>query len=144
MKKFIVLGCLLLSAFTSGCVGPQIRANLEPGQYLKDLGKTYVAHFEPDKRNLNEIIAQEITLMGYKATTGERADMPADTQTLVTYEDHWMWDMSMYLLRINISFVDAKTDKTIISGETIRPSLIRREPPVMIRETLQEMLSKKS
>lgn len=143
MKKFMMLGCLLLSVFVTGCASTRLNSKLGPGQTFDNLGKTYVAHFTPDKRNLHEIIASDLTSMGNPATAGEREAMPADTQTLVTYKDKWMWDMSNYMLQLNIEFRDPKTDKVIVSGESFRTSLVRKDPPFMIHETLEKILEKK-
>lgn len=143
MKKMMSLGIVMLSFFISGCA-TSLKANLEQGKSFSQLGETYVAHFEPDKRRLDQIIATELTALGYPAKSGERQDMPATTETLVTYMDNWYWDMSNYMLRINIKFRDARTEEIIVSGESYRTSLARKDPEFMIRETLEKILSKKT
>ena len=142
MKKIILFSLLILAPFMSGCM-TSLKVNLEPGKTFSDLGKTYVAHFDPDKRNLHQIIANELKAMGAFAAAGERAEMPSDADTLVTYVDNWYWDMGNYMIKINIKFFNAKTEDLIVSGESYRTSLARKEPEFMIRETLEKIMSKK-
>ena len=143
MKKLMPVGFLILSFFVSGCA-TSLKANLESGKSFSKLGETYVAHFEPDKRRLDQMIADQLTALGYPAKAGERQDMPASTETLVTYVDNWYWDMSNYMIKINIKFRDAHTEEVIVSGESYRTSLARKDPEFMIKETLEKILSKKT
>ncbi len=143
MKKLGIVSCLLLSVFASGCA-TSLKADVSPGMTFNDPGKMYVARFEPDKRKLNELIADQLNEFGYTATAGEIQDMPKDTDTLVTYTDHWFWDMGNYLLRLNVKFRDAKTEEIIVTGESYRTSLARKSPEYVIKETLEKILSKKA
>lgn len=140
MKIGLVLG---LAACLSGCMA-SLKAKVEPGQTFDDLGKVYVAHFEPDKRNLHQMIASELSGLGYPAASGELNDMPAGTDTLVTYVDNWMWDITNYMIRITIKFKDATTKEVIVSGESYRTSAVRKDPEYMIRETLKKILEEKN
>lgn len=128
MKKIISFaGCLALVFFLSGCMAT-LKAKVEPGQTFDDLGQVYVAHFAPDKRNLHQTIASELTALGYPAQSGELESMPASTDTLVTYMDNWMWDVTNYMIKINIQFKDATTRQLIVSGESQRSSMARKAP----------------
>jgi len=138
--KFIFLALIISLA---GCAS-SLKSNLVPGAAFNELGKIYVVRFQPDKRHLNTIIADRLTLMGYPATAGEKSEMPDNIDTLVTYKDNWQWDITNYMIRINIQFRDGKTKTLIISGESYRTSLIRESPENMIQETLIEIFKKKA
>lgn len=142
MKRIVVVLSILLSLSLSAC-STNLTASLAPGATFGALGKTYVVRLEQDTRNLNHIIADQLSLMGYPAVAGERLDMPDDIDTLVTYQDNWQWDMSNYMIRIQIQFRDGRTRALIVSGESYRTSMARRSPDVMIRETLEEMMRKR-
>ncbi len=143
MKTLRPLFCFVTAFFISGCA-TNLKSNLEPGMAFDNLGEVYVARFDPDQRNLNQVIANELTSMGYSATAGELNNMPSNTDTLVTYVDNWMWDMRNYMIKINIKFNKPKTRQPIVSGESYRTSLASKSPEFMIRETLKKILEKKS
>jgi hypothetical protein len=142
MKKFFIFIYLTISLLLFGCV-TNLTSNLAPDANFNELGKTFVVHFEPDKRNLNTIIADQLSLMGYPAIAGEKDEIPKDVDTLVTYLDNWRWDITNYMLKINIQFRDGKTRELIVSGESYRTSLARKSPEEMIKETLVEILKNK-
>lgn len=143
MRKISILVFLLIATLISGCA-TSLNSTLAPGASFDDLGKTFVVRFEPDKRQLNSIIADQLTLMGQPAIAGEREEIPRDIDTLVTYQDNWRWDVTNYMLRINIQFRDGKNKALIVTGESYRTSLVRRSPEEMIKETLEEMLKNRS
>jgi len=141
MKTKILLVLILGLTFVfGGCSVKRLNAIAVEGATLNKSGKFYVVRFDPDKRNLNQIIADQMTSMGYNAVAGEKSDMPDDIDTVVTYIDHWQWDITNYMIEIDIQFRDAKDNALIVSGESYRTSLDRAAPSVMIRETLEEML----
>lgn len=139
MKKIMLLASVLLALMISGC-STKLSSDIVPGAALNAKGKFYVVHFEPDKRNLNVTIADQLKLMGYDAVAGENNSMPGDVQTIVTYVDHWQWDITNYMIEINIQFRDANDNSLIMSGRSYRTSLARKSADEMIRETLEEML----
>jgi hypothetical protein len=143
MNRFIVITCLSILPLLPGCA-TNLTSNLVPGASLDELGKIFVVRFEPDKRQLNSIIADKLALMGHPAVAGEADEVPNDIDTLVTYRDNWHWDITMYMIRINIQFRNRKTKELIASGESYRTSLARKNPEEMIYETLVEILKRKS
>jgi hypothetical protein len=139
MKKVLAVFFLFLALLMTGCAS-KVSSTAVPGASLKEKGTFYVVRFEPDKRNLNMIIANQLTSMGFNAAAGEKSDIPEDVDTVVTYVDQWQWDMSNYMIKIDIQFRDAKDGALIMSGNSFRTSLVRRTPETMIKETLEEML----
>ena len=81
--------------------------------------------------------------MGYPASAGEKDEIPEDVDTLITYRDNWRWDITNYMIKINIQFKDGKSRELIVSGESYRTSLARKSPEEMIKETLTEILKNK-
>ncbi len=110
------------------------------GQSLDNMGKIYVQHFSPDKRNLNYIIADKLTLLGYPATPLNNDSIPEDADIVITYVDNWQWDMTNYLIKIKIDFRKAQNKQLLVSGESFRTSLVRKEPSFMIQEALEQIL----
>jgi hypothetical protein len=137
IKYLLVLGTLFAMA---GC-STRLTATMAPGKTLNsDLGNIYVEHFSPDKRNLNYIIADKLTLLGYPATPLNSNDTPDKANMIITYIDNWQWDITNYLIKIKINFRDAESKQLVITGESFRTSLARKPPEFMIQEALEKML----
>ncbi len=134
--KFVLL--LSVIATMTGCA-TRLEATVAPGQSLTELGNVYVQHFSPDKRNLNYIIADKLTLLGYPATPLDGTEVPNDANIVITYVDNWQWDITNYLIKIKIDFRKAENKQLLITGESFRTSLARKDPDFMIQEALEKI-----
>lgn len=137
MKNIILYGgILILTFFSTGCSVNRATADLTPGIELSKDSAYFVVKPATDNRATNEIIARQLSGLGYPATTGPESDIPEGTDTLVTYIDRWQWDITMYMLELTIMMADAKTDFTLASGNSFHTSLTRKSPEEMVAEVL--------
>ena len=142
MKTFRVSLALILVAIgfaSSGCVSTSLTANKTAGADLSGLKTFYVEKLPADERNVHQVIADQLTQMGYSASAGTDSTPPAGTDAIVTYQDKWMWDFSMYMIELNIQFRDPKTRFTLVNGKSFRTSLARKSPQGMAAEVLAEI-----
>ena len=142
MGKKIQFAMLLLWAFIlSGCASQQLKANIPDGVKPSNYNSFYVIHQPNDNRRLDKTISEELKGLGYNATYGEERDIPNKIDAIVRYEDRWQWDITNYLISLTITM--RQSDETLIAtGKSFRTSLVRKEPPEMIREILNEIFSK--
>jgi len=140
-KKYLLLTLLTLQLSLSACA-TKLTANVNESQDMDDLGQIFVAHFEPDGRDIHKIIAEEFNALGYNATYGETEEKPKNADTVVTYADRWMWDMTMYMLAIDITLFDVNKGLPIADVHNMRTSLVRKTPRGMVRGALYELLGK--
>jgi hypothetical protein len=96
----------------------------------------YVERFGPDNRGLEKTIADKLSLRGYTVNVGEEGLAPPETTVLVTYVDKWMWDITMYMIELTVTFRDPETRAAIGSGNSYHTSLTRLSPDEMIDEVL--------
>lgn len=137
MRKILLVLCA--TVLLVGCAS--VTAFRVQGARLENSETMYVVHFMPDNRHFERVIADDLRARGYNALSyGEKEDIPADVDILVTYVDHWHWDIVNYMLDIEIEFRQAKDGKKIASGKSYRPSLQRMSPKTMIKETLDKIL----
>ncbi len=135
-----------------GCLGHQ-KGSVVPGTQISTAvgesapadapvfavrGNYYVEQLPQDGRGINERIVDCLRERGLKAATGEAGQAPENTDVVVTYQDRWMWDMTMYMIRLNIQMKTPGGD-LLASGESYRTSAIRKPPTYMINETLNEI-----
>jgi hypothetical protein len=135
----LALVLLILAGSISGCATAQLKSTTAPGADLKSVKKLYVVHLPQDGREIDRLIADRLNLMGREATHGERSAAPTDADAIVTYQDKWMWDITMYLIELNVQLRHPTTDIAMASGHSLRTSLVRKSPPEMIEEVLTDM-----
>ena len=119
-----------------------LKASVEEGADLSAGRTYYVAHQEKDERAINEMIAKRLGATGRQATTGELADIPSGTQVLVTYEDRWAWDITMYMRSLQVVFRDPHTEAIMATGTSKRDSLTRKGVESVVDEVVNEIFSK--
>lgn len=121
----------------SGCVNIAT-SQVEPGANLTSLKTMYVKQVPADKRGVNELIADKLRTKGVKVKTG--VDEPTDTyDALVTYADKWMWDITMYMIELNIVIRDPKDQMPMASGRSKHGSLTRLSPQEMVDEVVDNI-----
>lgn len=113
-----------------------------PGADLSSIKTIYVQKLAADQRGIDLLFVKQLNEWGFKATSGA-AEKPAEpVDALLTYQDRWAWDITMYMLRLNVQIRDAQTGSIIASAESMRPSLERLSPPEMVKEVLQAALKR--
>jgi hypothetical protein len=80
--------------------------------------------------------------MGYESTCGpaQKDENPPDI--VMTYEDRWMWDITMYLLNLRIKIYDGRTGKLLAVGESYQTSLVRKSTEETVQIVLRDIFSK--
>lgn len=137
----LVLTILLMFSLT-GCAISDSNAKLVPSSELNKKETFYVVLSKTDKRDIANTIAEVLTTKGYLATSGNLNNIPSNVDVIVTYEDRWMWDITNYLIKLNMQFRNADNMYPYLAGETIRTSLIRKDVKGMVEETINTMLNK--
>lgn len=133
-----LFACLMM--FT-GCATTS--STLVPGTDLSTVKKIHVVKLAKDERGVNQHFADQLALLGYQVTTGEASAVPSDADAVLTYQDKWMWDITMYMVELNAQLRRPKTEMMMANARSFRPSLQRKSPPEMVREVLATMLPKK-
>lgn len=102
----------------------------------------YVVHLPVDERRVDNMIVNELRSRGLNAIGVEPGQAPEDADVVITYQDKWMWDMSMYMMELRIQFRDSENGGVLVSGQSTRSSLVRKSPEDMIDEVLNKIFAK--
>ncbi len=140
-RRLIALLLLASALLFGGCAS--MSSNIAPGADLSKIKKIYVVHLAPDERAINRVIADQLNLMGYQATTGEANAVPTDIDATLTYQDKWMWDITMYMIELNVQLREPKTEIALATAKSYRPSLQRKSPAGMAEEVLSQLFKNK-
>jgi hypothetical protein len=140
-KQLIVLLGLAIGLFFSGCAS--MSSHKAPDADLTRLKSFYVVQLPADERGIEKVISNQLTAMGFTSTSGKQADTPKDVDAVVTYQDRWTWDITMYMMELNIQLRAPQTQMVLASGKSFRPSLQRRSPEEMAKEILTSIFAQK-
>jgi len=138
--QYKVLAVILSFLLLGGCAN-RATSKITPGTDLDALNKFYVVKFIPDGRGINKLISGRLNEMGHPATTGPESMVPEDIDVIVTYKDKWMWDITMYMIELTITFREPDTDYPLAEGNSYHTSLTRKSPEEMVDEILTNIFS---
>ena len=142
MKQISALALVLfVLLLTTGCAS-SLQAKKMPGTDLSKLKTFYVQKLAADGRGIEQVIANQLTYMGFTAANGAGETPSSPVDAIVTYQDKWMWDITMYMLQLSIQLRDPQTRMVLAIGDSMRTSLIRKSPEGMVDEVLTEIFKK--
>lgn len=142
MKRVIrVIQVGLLLAMISGCANTSLTSDVDPSADLSTLQSFYVAKLPSDERGIEKMIEDELNAIGKHAFSGEDPKPPSPVDAVVTYEDKWMWDITMYMLELEIDLRDPDTNYEFATGRSYRTSLARKSPEEMVKEVLSKIFA---
>lgn len=125
---------LLAAATLSSCGFSQQTHFVRTDRPVGDRESFFVVIHPGDSWHIGRMIGDRLRRDGFEVAEGETP--PAEAQVLVTYEDRWVWDITMYMLSLKVEFRDAATNQLLASSQSFRTSLRRRTPPTIVDEVL--------
>jgi hypothetical protein len=142
LKRFLPLFAMLCAvALTTGCAVNRATANLTPGADLGKAKTVYVVNQPKDKAGVDVLIASNLQKRGYTVTRGPELNTGYQADIAVTYVDKWMWDITMYMIELTVTFRDAKTGFPMAVGNSMHTSLTRKSPPEMVDEVMNNVFN---
>ena len=111
MKNLLKLAALLGLVVTlmTGCAVNRATANVDPSTDLSSIKTMYVKKIPEDGRGINMLIADKLRSKGITVTTGTEPPV-SNVEAVVTYIDKWMWDITMYMIQLDVQIRNPKTD----------------------------------
>jgi hypothetical protein len=141
IRREWILFTLMLSLAPAGCSNTAT-ATLSPGVDLSVVRTYYVVHQPKDTHNLHFLIRDRIIKEGFAATAGPELEKSAyKANAIVTYVDRWMWDITLYLLELMVTFRDPANDFPLAVGNSYHTSLTRLSPAEMVEEVMTNIFN---
>ncbi|MCM1512808.1 MAG: hypothetical protein NC112_06840 [Oxalobacter formigenes] len=141
-RKIIVLILCLSALFLSGCAVNRATGSVEPGVDLKTIKSIYVKKNHDDNREVNEIFVRKLGSMGIWVKTGE--DIPMDVDAVLTYRDKWIWDITMYMLELDVVIRETESNLPMARANSYHTSVTRYSPEEMVDEVINNMFRRKA
>lgn len=127
---------------SSGCAVNRATATADSGADVLAAKTFYVVKLPADQRNVQELIRNGLARRGYSARVGFDQTPPPGVDVVVTYADRWMWDITMYMLELTITFRNPANGFPMANGNSFHTSLTRLPPEEMVDEVLNNIFAK--
>jgi len=134
--------CVVVLAALQGCATSRESASVSPDIDLSRLKTFHVVRFAPDGRGIDRVIAAELRKLGFQASTGADDAAPKKVDAIVTYQDKWQWDLTMYMIELSVFVREPGTDDLLAVGKSFHTSLNRKTPEEMAAEVLANIFNK--
>ena len=135
--KLLAMTGMLLVALT-GCAVNKESATVDPTARLDTLKTFHVKRLKADGRGIDQLIANNLRSRGFSVTTDDQGTPPL-VDAVVTYEDRWMWDITMYMIELTVVLRDPPSDFGLATGNSLHTSLTRKSPTAMVDEVLSNI-----
>jgi hypothetical protein len=136
-KKFpLLVLTLLLAACSSLSVQRQAGAN------LTHFKKIYVEHRLADGRGVDQLITQELSRLGYDASSGPLTMTPPDTEAVLTYVDEWNWDFTLYMIDLGVQVRDARSGQILATVHCDHPAMFGKSPAGMVKAVIDPLFER--
>ncbi len=136
-----LLSSLLLLLVSTSCVSQLESTAAEGADLGRDLTYYVVSQPEDDKQ-LNEELCSQLKDLERNASTGVWEKIPQGTDVVVQYQAQWVWDITMYLHSMSVTFIEVQTELELAKGTSTATSMIRENPKWHINTLLTDILAK--
>jgi hypothetical protein len=135
MKKCspVLVLTLLLAACSTLSVQKQTDEN------LAHFKKIYVEHRLADGRGVDQLITQELSRLGYDASSGPLTMTPEDTEAIVTYVDEWNWDFTLYMINLEVQVRNAHSGQVLATIHCDHPAMFGKSPAGMVKAAIDPL-----
>lgn len=135
--KIRLWGVAFTMLLATGCA--TVESAKAPDADIQKLKSFYVVRLPEDERGIEKLVAARLSQMGYSANSGDAPTPAEPVDAIVTYQDRWMWDITMYMIKLSVQIHDPVSGAVIARAEAVRPSLERKSPEGMVEVVLGEL-----
>jgi len=138
MLRLLLLLCA--AALFAGC--SSLSSHQNPTVDFSKFQRYYIERRLTDNHNLDQKIVADLQRRGLEASCGHLTMKPEKIDVIVVYDDRWTWDFKSYLIELNISFREARSNKLIATATYRNPGPRAKDPELMIAKILDSFLGK--
>lgn len=130
LQALALLACGCASVSTA----PVSRAKLQKIQFIR------IEPLPNDQHGMDKLIAADLKSRGFDVEIGTSQAGGRRPDAILCYQDKWMWDLSMYLLCLDVQLRSAKTRVIVAQGQSFQPSLERKPPEFVVHRLLDDVI----
>jgi hypothetical protein len=138
LGRILIQAAVLHLVLLAGCISTQ-HADIDPNADLSALKSFLVVRQPNDDKGIEKLITAELHRHGKTAATAETLPSKIEHDAIVTYVDSWMWDLTMYLMKLEVEIRDPETQYIMAVGAVSHSSFARESPEEMARDVIEEI-----
>jgi len=135
IKLFFTIGIMLLLV---GCASTTSMV-VDPGSRVPQYDSAYVVKHGGNSSDMDDALTTALLKQHLNVKSGNKAPVSSMQQYIVTYSDHWYWDLVMYLKAVSISIKNG-TNHNIIAQGSWENSFLHSYPDV--NEVMENLVHK--
>jgi hypothetical protein len=139
MKKLPWLLCLL--PLLSACT--HLETRVAPAARISSYHNVFVEHELSDGRSIDLFITRKLQSMGFTAAAGPLTMKPTEAELVVSYQEHWTFDLTTYIIEIDMQVHDARTGRELAIGRYFHPSITREYTSDVVDPLVEEIFGSK-
>lgn len=135
MKNLLWL--LLLVPLVSGC--SHLDTRLAPAANLAGYHNIFVEHELSDGRSVDLFIQRKLQSMGFVVAYGPLTMKPPEAELVVSYQEHWTFDFTTYIIEIDMQVHDARTGRELAVGHYFHPTITKEYTSEVVDPLLDQL-----
>lgn len=142
LVRAFAASCLAVGlAAMTGCAVNRADAHMMADADLSKVKTLYVVHNEADKHDIDKDLKTAFEKRGFVVTNGPAQPAPYAQDAVVTYIDKWMWDITMYLLELQVTVRNPSNSFPLATADSLHSSLARKSPAEMADEVAANIVA---
>lgn len=136
VRSVAIIAVLLLF---SGCANRSV-VDRHPSFSLETIKTLHIKNSDGGGDELIPVMVRKLNELGYTdVTSGD--EIPATADAVLTYQDKWMWDITMYMMELTITMRDKDSWTALATGNSMHGSLTRKSEEEMVDEVLRNIFT---
>ena len=134
----LILSTFLVAILSTSCAVDRATAYAEPTFHWSTIKSIHIVKYEDESGGTRERIAQKLKAYGFKVTIDPDPNPGADA--LLLYQDEWRWDFTWFLLQLDVTIRDPKTNFPYASANALHGSTSRKTDQEMVDEVIDNLM----
>ncbi|HEY4301741.1 MAG TPA: hypothetical protein VGM73_12770 [Candidatus Didemnitutus sp.] len=139
MRLRVFIAVILVAL--AGCAAVNVSSDVT--RDVRGYHHIFVRTASNDSDHLDQTITQQLQRLGYDASFGQRTMAPDNTELYIEYQGQWDWDFRTYLIRLNLTVHDARSDVKLASSGIFHPGYSSKSPEELVRLALKPIFAPK-
>ncbi|HEV2695148.1 MAG TPA: hypothetical protein VG347_19800 [Verrucomicrobiae bacterium] len=127
MRQLFLLAGLALAMGVNGCSTVTSAQHFGDAK-LDSYKSAYVVIAPSGNPNIAGYIVTGLAHHNLKVNSGALKDKPAEVGFYVTYQEHWNWDLAVYLDTLDVQFMDNTNNQLIANGSFRNNKFFETQP----------------
>jgi hypothetical protein len=136
------LAWLLLLPILSAC--SHLETRVAPAAKLAGYHNVFVEHELSDGRSIDLFIVRKLQSLGFAAAAGPLTMKPTEAELVVSYQEHWTFDFTTYIIEIDMQVHDARTGRELAVARYFHPSITREYTSDVVDPLVDELFVSKA